>query len=88
MLGLFQDSDFVGDPEDSKSTSGGILSIFGSHTFEPKSWMCKKQTSLSHSSTEADIISLGAGLRMDGIPALDLWIMDIEVFHSSQNQLN
>ena len=30
-LGLFQDSDFAGDLEDSKSTSGGILCIFGSH---------------------------------------------------------
>ena len=31
-LGLFQDSDFAGDLEDSKSTSGGILCVFGSHT--------------------------------------------------------
>ena len=72
-LGLFQDSDFAGDLEDSKSTSGGTLCIFGSHTFVPKSWMCKKQTSVSHSSTESEIISLDAGLRLDGIPALDLW---------------
>ena len=40
--------------EDSKSTSGGTLCIFGSHTFVPISWMCKKQTSLSHSSTESE----------------------------------
>ena len=33
-LGLFQDSDFAGDLEDSKSTSGGTLCIFGSHTFQ------------------------------------------------------
>ena len=32
-LGLFQDSDFAGDHEDSKSTSGGALCVFGSHTF-------------------------------------------------------
>ena len=70
-LGLFQYSDFAGDLEDSKSTSGGTLSIFGSHTFVPISWMCKKQTSVSHSSTESEIIFLDAGLRMDGIPALD-----------------
>ena len=31
-LGLFQDSDLAGDFEDSKSTSGGILCIFGSRT--------------------------------------------------------
>ena len=41
-------------------------------TFVPKSWMCKKQTSVSHCSTEAEIIPLDAGLCMDGIPALDL----------------
>ena len=40
--------------------------------FVPIRWMCKKQTSVSHSSTEAEIISLDAGLRMDGISALDL----------------
>ena len=77
-LGLFQDSDFAGDLEDSKSTSGGTLCVFGSHTFVPISWMCKKQTSVSHSSTESEIISLDAGLRSDGIPALDLW--DLIVF--------
>ena len=38
--------------------------FFGSHTFVPISWMCKKQTSVSHSSTESEIISLGAGLRL------------------------
>ena len=35
--------------------------------------MCKKQTAVSHSSTESEIISLDAGLRLDGITALDLW---------------
>ena len=41
--------------------------------------MCKKQTSVSHSSTESEIISLDAGLRMDGIPALDLWDLIVPV---------
>ena len=35
--------------------------------------MCKKQTAVSHSSTESEIISLDTGLRLDGIPAPDLW---------------
>ena len=87
-LGLFQDSDFAGDPEDSKSTSDGILCIFGSRTFVPKSWMHKKQTSVSHSSTEAEVISLDVGLRMDGVPAFDLWDLVVEVSHSSPNQTN
>ena len=79
-LGLFQDSDFAGDLEDSKSTSEGTLCILGSHTFVPISWMCKKQTSVSHSSTESEIMSLDAGLRLDGIPALDLWDLIVSVF--------
>ena len=41
--------------------------------------MCKKQTSVSHSSTEAELISLDAGLRSDGIPALDLWDLIVAV---------
>ena len=69
-LGLFQDSDFAGDLEDSKSTSGGTLCIFGSHTFVPISWMCKKQTSVSHSST----------------PALGLWDLIVAVLHGNTYQ--
>ena len=79
-LGLFQDSDFAGDLEDSKSTSGGTLCDFGSHTFVPISWMCKKQTSVSHSSTESEIISLDTGLRLDGLLALELWDLLVSVF--------
>ena len=84
-LGFYQDSDFAVDFEDSQSTLGGILCVFGSHTFVPISWMCKKQTSVSHCSTKSEIISLDAGLGMDGIPALDLWRVVMEVLHSSNN---
>ena len=77
---------FCGRREDSKSTSLGVLCIFGSHTFVPTSWMCKKQTSVSHRSTEAEIISPDAGLRMDGIPALTLWDLVIQVFHYVPNR--
>ena len=87
-LGLFQDSDFAGDLEDSKSTSGRILCIFGSRTFVPISWMCKKQTSVSHCSTKAEVISLDAGLRMDGIPSLGLRDSVIKVFHTPPNETN
>ena len=84
-LGLFQDSDFADGLEDSRSTSGGVLCIFGSRTFVPVRWMCKQQTSVSHSATESEIISLDAGLRVDGLIALDLWDMVIEVLRSTNN---
>ena len=82
-LGLCQDSDFAGDLEDSKSTSGGTLCVFGSHTFVPISWMCKKQTSVSHSSPESEIISLDTGLRLDGLLALELWDLIVSVLGNS-----
>ena len=77
--GLFQDSDFEEDLEDSKCTSGGILCVYGSHTFVPTSWMCKKQTSVSHSSTESEINSLDTVLRLDSLPALELWDLIVSV---------
>ena len=49
--------------------------------------MCKKQTSVSHSSTESEIISLDAGLRMDGLPALDLWDIVIEVLRTTKDNI-
>ena len=86
-LGFFQDCDFAGDLEDSKSTSGGVLCIFGSGTFVLVNWMYKNQTAVSHSSTESEILSLGAGLRMDGLFALDLWDPVIEVLRSNNNNV-
>ena len=77
-LGLFQDSDFAWDLEASKSTSGGTLFVFGSHTLVPMSWMCKKQTSVSHSSTESEICCLDARLRLDGIPLLTCGIWSLQ----------
>ena len=62
-----------------QNTSGGTLCIFGSHTFVPRSWMCKKQTAVSHSSTESEIISLDNGLRLDGLPASELWDLIVSV---------
>ena len=38
--------------------------VFWYHVFS------KKQTAVSHSRTDAEITSLNAGLRMDGLPAL------------------
>ena len=79
-LGLFRDTDFAGDLEDSISTSGGTMCVFfGIHICVPISWMCKKETSIKHSSTESEIVSLEAGLRLDGVPALGLWDLIVSV---------
>ena len=50
-----------------------------------KSYVCsnkldgKKQTAVSHNSTESEIISVDTGLRLDGLPALELWDLIVSV---------
>ena len=80
FLALFQDASFAGDALDSKSTSGGLLCLIGPRTFVTLAWVCKTQTAVSHSSAEAEIFSLDAGLRLEGIPFLTLWYQAVEVF--------
>jgi hypothetical protein len=46
----FTDSDWVGDPDDQKSTAGYVFSL-GSG---PVTWACKKQQAISLSSAEAE----------------------------------
>ena len=41
----------------------------------------RKQSSVSHSTTESEIMSFDAGLRLDGSSALDLWDLVIEVLY-------
>ena len=49
--------------------------------------MCKKQTSVPHSSTESEIISWDARLRLAVISALDLWdLIDAVLGNTNQNR--
>ena len=70
---MYVDAGFAGDLGDSKSTGGAFIYLVGPNTCVPISWTCKKQGALSHSSTEAEIIALDMGLRMQGSPTLELW---------------
>ena len=72
----------IGRPDILWSVDNFVLEV---EHFVPVSWMCKKQTAVSHSSTESEIISLDAGLRMDELLALDLWDIVIEVLRSTNN---
>ena len=53
-----------------------------------KSYICsnkldvQEQTAVSHSSTESEIISLDTGLRLDGLPALELWDLIVSVLEN------
>ena len=46
------------------------------------SWMYKKQTAVSHSSTEPEIISLDTGLRLDDLSSLELWDLIVSVLEN------
>jgi len=69
----FSDAPLGSDLTDSKSTSGAFLCLVGPNTFAPLAWICKNQGAVSRSSTEAEIIALDAGIRMEGMPCLMLW---------------
>ena len=57
-----------------------MLCVFESHTFVPISWMCKKQTAVSHSSTESEIISLEHRTEIGWV--CPLWNYGIQLFCS------
>ena len=61
------------------------LVYFRKSNIFPTSWMSEKQTSVSHRSIESEGISLDAGLRLGGLPALDLCDMVIAVLQSTHH---
>ena len=70
---LFADADFAGCTATQRSTSGLHLCIRGSKTCFPIAGQSKRQGCVSHSTPEAEIVAANFGLRMAGLPALDLW---------------
>ena len=90
QLALFSDADFAGDKATLRSTSGVFLALYGPHSFFPLSSQSKKQTVVSHSTAEAEIVAADHAVRTSGLPALPLWerIVDrtvvLEVFQDNQ----
>ena len=72
-LGLFSDADFAGDRADMRITSGAFLALYGPRGLFPLSGLSKKQTAVSHSTVEDDIVAASHALRTSGLPALELW---------------
>ena len=71
-LWLFCDADWAGE-YDSKSTSGCALYLVGPNTYYPLNAFSKKQTSITMSSTESEVVSANHGIRAQGLPGLSLW---------------
>ena len=72
-LALFVDADFAGDRDDAKSSSGALLVLKGPNTWFPLTWIAKKQSAVSRSTTEAELISMAYALFSEALPMLNLW---------------
>ena len=72
-LALYVDADFAGDREDAYSTNGGWLVLRGPNTYFPMCWVSKKQTAVSRSTTESEVISLAHSLFLEALPMCALW---------------
>jgi hypothetical protein len=72
-LRLYADADFAGDKSTHRSTSGAFLALVGPRSFMPLAAKTKKQSCVSHSTPEAEVVSLNLALRTLGMPAMTLW---------------
>jgi len=72
-LVLFTDADFAGDKDTHRSTTGVFLCLKGQSTSVPLSAVSKRQSCVSHSTPEAEIVAADHGLRLEALPALSLW---------------
>ena len=72
-LRLYADADFAGDRPEFKSTSGAFMALVGPNSFFPLAAKATKQTSVAHSTVEAETVAANSAVRTIGLPALDLW---------------
>ena len=69
---MFCDADCAGDA-DSKSASGCMIALVGPNTYYPLNAFSKKQTSITTSSTESEVVAANHGVRAQGMPSLSIW---------------
>ena len=77
-LTLYSDADFAGCIETAKSTSGVFIALTGPNSFFPLNAISKRQSCVSHSTPEAEIVAADLAIRTEGLPALQLWDMVLE----------
>ena len=65
---VYTDADHCSGIDHTKLTSGMTLAVEGPSTWFPLTWASRRQTATARSTTEAEMISLGAGLFSEGIP--------------------
>ena len=73
MMHLYTGADMAGDAKTYKSTTGVYFALEGPHSRFPIAAMSKRQTAVSHSTPEAEIVAGATGLRMIGVPGQVFW---------------
>ena len=56
-----------------RSTSGCYAALTGTNTFFPLSAFSRKQTCVSHSTPEAELVAADAAMRQEGLPCQIFW---------------
>ena len=67
------DADFAGDPRTQRSTSACATAMAGPNTRFFLSAKSQRQTAVSHSTPEAEIVSADLAVRTEALPASLLW---------------
>ena len=70
---LFSDADFAGDLQTSRSTTGVFLQLSGANTFFPLAGHSKKQSCVSHSTPEAELVAADLAIRSEVLPGPQIW---------------
>ncbi|MDE0839965.1 MAG: Ty1/Copia family ribonuclease HI, partial [Kiritimatiellae bacterium] len=72
-LVMYTDADFAGCTRTQRSTSGIVIMLIGPNTKMMLSAISKRQSAVSHCTTEAEMIATALGLRAEAIPFQILW---------------
>ena len=68
-LVVWADADFASDPRTHRSTSASATAIIGPNTRFFLSAKSQRQTAVSHSTPEAEIVSAALAVRTEALPA-------------------
>ncbi len=72
-LRLSADADLAGDPRTQRSTTGVISEVVGPSSKAALSATSRRQTAVSHSTCESEMVAADEALRAHGLPAQALW---------------
>ena len=78
VLSLYRDADFADHKIHQNSSTGVLMALTGPNTLFPLNGASKKQMCVSHSTPEAEIVAANAAVRLEGLPALQLWDVILE----------